>query len=214
MSHKSIAANRLNAKRSRGPRTRAGKARASRNSLRHGLSTVNRHHPVHQSDIERIAKAICGADESPLLRELALTIAENEVLLHCVDTERTATIERLRDATAIPIRQRGAQLAQAKARIRDSEIAYEELGPLQAKLGITGFMINAIGQTKPRTQPPAPPWVPPDERQERDEFAVLQLALPDLLRLARYERRAWSRRKRAIRELCQIRLRKSRGKFD
>jgi hypothetical protein len=38
----------------------------------------------------------------------------------------------------------------------------------------------------------------------RDEFDAMRLALPDLRRLERYERRAWSRRKRAIRDFIEI----------
>lgn len=34
--------------------------------------------------------------------------------------------------------------------------------------------------------------------QERDEFEAFESALPDLVRLDRYYRRAWSRQKRAI----------------
>jgi len=39
----------------------------------------------------------------------------------------------------------------------------------------------------------------------RDEVECLCLALPDLLRLERYERRALSRRRRAIRTLKKLR---------
>ena len=40
--------------------------------------------------------------------------------------------------------------------------------------------------------------------EERDEFDAMCEARPDLDRLARYERRAWSRRKRAIRNFIEI----------
>ena len=46
-----------------------------------------------------------------------------------------------------------------------------------------------------------------DERvDERDEFAALEEAAPDLIRLDRYERRAWSRQKRAIRDFMNMKL--------
>jgi hypothetical protein len=41
---------------------------------------------------------------------------------------------------------------------------------------------------------------------ERDEFAALEEAAPDLIRLDRYERRAWSRQKRAIRGFMNMKL--------
>jgi hypothetical protein len=46
-----------------------------------------------------------------------------------------------------------------------------------------------------------------DERvDERDEFAALEEAAPDLIRLDRYERRAWSRQKRAIGDFMNMKL--------
>jgi hypothetical protein len=44
--------------------------------------------------------------------------------------------------------------------------------------------------------------------KSRDEFDALRLAMPDLDRLARYERRAWSRQKRAFREFIEIKSRR------
>ena len=41
---------------------------------------------------------------------------------------------------------------------------------------------------------------------ERDEFAALEEAAPDLIRLDRYERRAWSRQKRVIRDFMNMKL--------
>jgi hypothetical protein len=42
--------------------------------------------------------------------------------------------------------------------------------------------------------------------RERDEFEALQAAVLDLIRLSRYERRAWSRQKRAIRDFMSIKV--------
>jgi hypothetical protein len=44
--------------------------------------------------------------------------------------------------------------------------------------------------------------------RERDETATLAEAARDLIRLDRYERRAWSRQKRAIRAFMNIKLMK------
>ena len=43
--------------------------------------------------------------------------------------------------------------------------------------------------------------------EERDEVDALREAMPGLNRLARYERRAWSRRKRAMRNFTEIKSR-------
>ena len=46
-----------------------------------------------------------------------------------------------------------------------------------------------------------------DERiDERDQFAALEEAAPDLIRLDRYERRAWSRQMRAFRDFMNMKL--------
>jgi hypothetical protein len=45
-----------------------------------------------------------------------------------------------------------------------------------------------------------------EQIEGRDEHEALEAAIPDLTRLDRYERRAWSRQKRAIREFMRIKL--------
>src|ERR1019366_5273004 len=122
-----VAANRINGRKSLGPRTRAGKARASRNAFRHGLAGFSNQNPALFEQIEQMAKAICRGDNSLLLFEQALLIAENELLLRCVRAEQVAVIERLRDATAIPLAKGDNSLAVAKARGRESRLAYAEL---------------------------------------------------------------------------------------
>jgi hypothetical protein len=57
-SEKQRAANRANAAKSTGPRTKAGKAKTSQNALRHGLATVLRCEPGAVEEIERLAQAI------------------------------------------------------------------------------------------------------------------------------------------------------------
>jgi hypothetical protein len=44
------------------------------------------------------------------------------------------------------------------------------------------------------------------KEQERDEYEALEAAILDLIRLGRYERRAWSRQKRAIRKFMEIKM--------
>ena len=44
------------------------------------------------------------------------------------------------------------------------------------------------------------------EDAQRDEYEAMREGLRDLVRLLRYERRAWSRRKRAVRAFMAIKL--------
>ena len=57
-SERQRAANRANAAKSTGPRTKAGRAKASQNAWRHGLATALRSEPGVVEEIERIAHAI------------------------------------------------------------------------------------------------------------------------------------------------------------
>jgi hypothetical protein len=51
---------------------------------------------------------------------------------------------------------------------------------------------------------PIQPAIPQDE--DRDEYAALEAAATDLARLSRYECRAWSRQKRALRAFVNIKF--------
>ena len=126
------AANRGNCKKSTGPRTHGGKAKVSRNALRHGLGAVSFGDTGFSEKTERLAKAICQQESDPDSYRQALIVAESFL-----------DITRVR-----------------AARIR-------------------------ILETSP--EPPS-----------------LHLALPKILRLERYERRALSRRRRAVRTLDEL----------
>jgi D-serine deaminase-like pyridoxal phosphate-dependent protein len=68
-------ANRLNALRSTGPKTAAGKARVGRNAHRHGLGRSVRCDPAWSSEVEELAQAIAGAGADARRIELAAPIA-------------------------------------------------------------------------------------------------------------------------------------------
>jgi hypothetical protein len=172
--------------------------------LRHGLAAISRHSATLWPEIERNAKALCNGDSNPLLFEQAVIIAENEIVLRGVRLEKVARIERLRDPTAKPLSKKGDSLARAKVRFRLLKLRYKRL--LQAKPNSTATPSGQGQNLSPgrgsqlnqaqlrRTQAIKP----------RDEFDALRRALPDLNRLARYKRRAWSRQRRAIRQFMEI----------
>jgi hypothetical protein len=91
-SQRRLTANRANAARSTGPRTRRGKARASRNALRHGLRAL--HLADDGGDAMPIAGLICGR-ENLLARDQALIIAECCALIARIRRARAAAIERM-----------------------------------------------------------------------------------------------------------------------
>jgi hypothetical protein len=95
------AANRRNAARSTGPKSAAGRKRASQNALRHGLAISLRQDPATRAEIERMAKLICGEGASRLEHELALVRAESEILLRRARMARVAIIERAMNAAHV-----------------------------------------------------------------------------------------------------------------
>jgi hypothetical protein len=216
-----IAANRQNGRKSRGPRTAAGKWSASRNARRHGLAAISRHNPAHFPEIARIARAYCEGDTDPLLFEAALAIAENDLILMCVHTERLAAIAR-RDPAAIPFSQPKASLRRARARFAQAKLLYAELAEAKARAATAGTMAAGNGKTsdgvEEKTATPvennAAHNTPANDASNLahephvpvhcDEFEAMLRAEPDLRRLERYARRAASRRERAIREFIFI----------
>ena len=131
-SAKQIAANRKNAQKSKGPRTAAGKARASRNSRKHALCTISRNNPLYAPRIEAIARAICSEATNAELWEQAMIVGECTTILICVQAERIALTERL--------------LGGSCARIADAEGAGRaELGASQCKPALLRDELEAMG---------------------------------------------------------------------
>ena len=99
-SERQIAANRANAGKSTGPRSASGKKRASRNALKHGLTTPISGAVVTR-EIEALARQIAGDPEDRLRMALARDAAEAQLDLARVQRvgvdliERTAAFGRL-----------------------------------------------------------------------------------------------------------------------
>ncbi len=74
-----LVANRANGRRSRGPITAAGRARAAQNARRHGLSRPVRNDPAYAGDIAALARAIAGANAGAEQLALAGCIAAAQV---------------------------------------------------------------------------------------------------------------------------------------
>src|SRR5262245_35012965 len=94
-SDRKIAANLHNSLRSSGPRTAAGKLRASRHALRHGLAALTLRNPEIAADVDRLATAIASEQGDPAQREQAVIIAESELLLLRVRAVRTNILEQM-----------------------------------------------------------------------------------------------------------------------
>lgn len=178
MNERQLRANRANARASTGPRSAAGKKRASQNARRHGLSLSIRLISALSEKAEKLARDIAGEGASPEIIELARAIADAEVDLMRV---RRARLELLTGDMKTPNaeafyrewqRELSAQLA--KILIREGPTSDRYPSPFDLAL----------------TTPPDPPQATLLEKHLSKEFAALY----------RYERRALSRRKSAIRD--------------
>jgi hypothetical protein len=160
-----------------------------------------------------------------VLFDAALKVADKELLLRYIRAQQAAVIERLQDSTAIPLIDGDNALALAETRSRESRFAWAELQLIKAQVKRTAGAQEAGSIQESVTSFHLGDWssrelavlekTPVDlERlelyeqefapKERDEVDAICEALPDLKRLARYERRVWSRLKRALREFMEI----------
>lgn len=131
-----VAANRSNAKKSTGPRSKAGREVSRRNALRHGLAIDIGADPALHDDIEKLAKILSRSSGIKIVSECSRNAAEAQLDLIRIRKIRAWLIETL------------------------------------------GFLGNAAA---------------PDRLKKLND---------ELAKLERYERRAFSRRKRALRAMC------------
>lgn len=164
--------------------------------MRHGFNSVSRHNPVYARDIEEIARKLCGADQDPQLYEYALVIAECDLLLSRIRAYSTALAVRVKDPNAFPTTKWRSELK------RHSDGIYERMERSEA-----------VEECYPEAGQPEK--FGPEEldrrwadywryEEDRDDCGAALMALPDLKRVSRYERRAWSRRRRAFQEFLRV----------
>jgi hypothetical protein len=179
-----IAANRFNARKSTGPRSSATKKRTSRNAYRHGLSASLPSSAAVSKWLGAFVRKIAGNSKNAIIIEHARAAALAELDLARVRQIKVALIQRV-----------------------------SALGSLQAPR-VFGSLAEEMRYLKSILSGKTPPILPeriddplatmPTQEPERTAEAVRR-ALPELVKLIRYESRAFSRRDRAIREIVKIR---------
>jgi hypothetical protein len=222
-----IAANRRNARNSTGPRSSAAKRRTSQNAYRHGLAASHNPGPATAKQLDQLAREIAGDCNSVIVLELARSAAQAEFDLARVRLSKVALIKQISAFGVIPqtsdaildkLREDRArhELQEHRARIKHLRAGIRDF-KAQLQLVKAGLLhITEIKELPPMPDPMPDPIDPvdpaktmPAQEPERTAEAVRR-ALPELLKLSRYETRAVSRRDRAIREITKIRSSRDR----
>jgi hypothetical protein len=191
-SERQIAANRRNARKSSGPRSRAGKRRASGNAYRHGLASKRNPDAATARQRDQLARQIAGDTQSEVILELAHSAAEAELDLARARQVHVGLINRMYvDGTIDPD---ADQDAKDKAKLQHIRAGVRHLKLLLRGVAAPDF--PALDFVDPAQSMPTPP-------SERTAEAVRR-ALPELVKLDRYQVRAASRRNRAIKEIIKI----------
>jgi len=173
-SERQIAANRRNACKSTGPRSASGKKRSSKNAFRHGL-TVPPSGAKFAQEVETLAHQIMGGRTD----EVALAFARDAAAA----TLELARVRRFKSVLIERVAACGSFNPPKLFRSRQEEALW----------------MMGLWTVRPQLDlDPVPPM--PTEKPERATEAIRR-ALPELVRLARYESRAAARRDRAIRGL-------------
>ena len=179
-----IKANCANAQASTGPQTAQGRARTARNALRHALSIPVCSNPALSEEVETLAREIAGPRANMQIQELARQVAEAEIDLRRVRNARHQLLSRtLADPHYDP-------LADMRKKVAFFRLLLQKNAPDLPEATVQG-VVNST---------PQGPY----------KFAtILSQETKQLLAMDRYERRALSRRKFAIRDLDHARHRSS-----
>ena len=173
-------ANRANAQASTGPKTAGGRARAARNALRHALSLAVCSNPTLSEEVETLAREIAGPDANAETQCLARQVAEAQIDLCRVRYARHQLLSR---ALANPCYEPRATSQKRLALLRSL------LGKKNAPVLIEKIAATLVTPTS----------------QDPNKFATILVAeTKQLLAMDRYEQRARSRLKFAIRALDEV----------
>jgi hypothetical protein len=188
------AANRANSGKSTGPRSKAGKSAAKLNARLHGLATAVQSEPGADAEIESLARAISDEAGRRDLIEFARRIAEAELDLRRIRRARV-TLAKLPSVTSTSIRSVATPNTKRSEMAARHENQRNQSSLADLVLRLQG-LISKIDA--------------PDRVEASRRRGVKRDVKPEVLE--RYERRATSRRKSAIRQFDALsRSEKSQG---
>jgi hypothetical protein len=180
-SERQIEANRRNAGKSTGPRSTAGKKRAARNAFLHGLSLSLISSTAIAKKVDKLSRKIAGNTKSEIVLRYARDAAEAGLELERIRRVKVALIER---ALALGAVEHATHFGSPMKSIR------------HLKLVLAG---------KAMLEEPIDHRATLPSREPQRSAEALRRALPDLLKLDRYEGRAIGRRDQAIKQINKSR---------
>jgi hypothetical protein len=193
-SSRKISANRANALASTGPKSVRGKVRAAQNAHRHGLTISVMSDPECSQEVETFTREIVGEGASPEMLALARRFSEAQVDLVRIRKARYDILVRnLSNPDYFP-RKHEAELDRLMKFLGRHlrRFGPEALCPPEISRAVSNIIENNV--------------------QGPEKFAhILSDFTKKLAAFDRYERRALSRRKFAIREFDTMRVQSARG---
>src|SRR5262249_24959985 len=173
-SERQIAANRRNARKSTGPRSGAGRKRASHNAYRHGLNLSMTSTAAFAKQLDRLVREIVGNTKDAVILERGRAVAQAEFEI--------------------------AQGRRAKVALIERASAFGQRDPPRVFSTVSQFirLFNFLDRGQVASFPE--PVLMPSQEPYRSAEAIRRV-LSELRKLDRYERRAAGRRDQAVRAL-------------
>jgi hypothetical protein len=194
-SERQIAANRRNAQKSTGPKSKSGKKLSSMNALRHGLSV-----PMSTEGAEALLKK--------LMRQFALG-ASDEGNLALAERAAGAQLELAR------VRRVENEMIERALTVFAGDAGRCDPDPEEARHRIAQNWRQAIKRgrlSKPKLLDHLVPLPGGKEEEEQRFLNAVRSILPELTRISRYEKRAAGQRDRAISKSMKSRGQRNRNR--
>jgi hypothetical protein len=206
-SQRKIQANKSNSQRSSGPKTTFGKRQASRNSRKQGFAGKHWQQIAGSAEVEALARVLCEDRQNPALLVQARIIAQHDLLRRAIRERKLSLVNERMTQAEYSSELIGRLLLRLFARFpqqlpravslrqpysRENIVAQIEQYFDGEDLVALRTVLKEFFDQQPVKAPPF------------DENKALEVAAPEIGLFERYECRAWTRERRAMRNFIAI----------